>query len=83
MIGILWFDQDPKTTLEQKINKALLHHTTRFGRKAEVVVVSIKDVDGVDLGQLSNVCKAIVKAARWVLPNCMIVGFEDQRLELA
>jgi len=82
MTGMLWFDNDPKTTLEQKVVNALKHHVTRFGRAAEVVVVNPKNADGIDLAELSKNCNVIIKAAKYVTPSYMIVGFEDQAMEL-
>jgi len=82
MMGMLWFDNDPKTTLEQKVVNALKHHVTRFGRAAEIVVINPKNADGVDLAELSKSCNIIIKAARYVTSQHMIVGFEDPVLEL-
>ena len=82
MTGLLWFDNDPKTTLVQKVEKALKHHGIRFGRYAEIVVLNPKNADGVDLSELSKVCGVTVKSARYVMPSHMIVGFEDQTMEL-
>jgi len=82
MTGMLWFDNDPKTTLEQKVVNALKNHARRFGRGAEVVVVNPKNADGIDLAELSKSCNVIIKAARYVTTQHMIVGFEDQAMEL-
>ena len=82
MMGMLWFDNDPKTTIEQKVLNALKHHVTRFGRDAEVVVVNPKNADGINLAELSKNCNVIIKAARYVTSQHMIVGFEEQAMEL-
>jgi len=82
MMGMLWFDNDPKTTVEQKVAKALKHHVTRFGRDAEIIVMNLKNVEGVDLDQLSKSCNVTIKVARYVTTQHMIVGFEEQAMEL-
>lgn len=83
MMGMLWFDNDPKTTLEQKVTNALKHHAHRFGRDADLVVVNTKNAEGIELDVISKACNVTVKAARYVMANHMIVGFEDQAMELA
>lgn len=83
MMGILWFDNDPKTTLDKKIAKALECHRHKFGRDAQVVMINKNAAESEDLEALSKACNATVKPMKYVLPNHFWVGFEDQNMELA
>jgi hypothetical protein len=45
-IGMLWHDNDPKTTLEQKIQKATAYYLEKYGKQANTVYVNPKTLNG-------------------------------------
>jgi hypothetical protein len=69
--GMLWFDNDPKTTLEQKIKKALDYYNNKFGNKPNVCLVhpgmldKEKEVEGLK-----------VRAYQPVMPGHFWIGVE-------
>ena len=38
-IGMLWFDNDPRTTLSVKIQKAMEYYSKKFGRTPDLCLV--------------------------------------------
>ncbi len=77
MNGMLWFDNDPKTTMAAKIMKAVAFYTKKYGRNAEVCLVNEKDAQGVDLADISKSSTVLVKAIRGVSPSHLWIGFEE------
>ena len=71
MIGILWFDDDKKTPLNEKIIAAADCYRGRFGRVPTICLVSAKQVEKeFSLGVLS------VRPERYILPHHFLVGVE-------
>ena len=75
--GLLWFDNDPRTTLSVKIQKAMDYYDKKFGRKPDLCLVhpSMMDTNQIqiDLGKL------VVRAYRPVMPGHFWIGTEDQK----
>ncbi len=38
--GLLWYDNDPKRSLEDKVARALAHYRQKYGQPAQVVYVN-------------------------------------------
>jgi hypothetical protein len=45
-IGMLWFDNDPKTALDDKVNRAAEYYQRKYGRKPQVCLVHPSMVTG-------------------------------------
>ncbi len=56
--GMLWFDNDPKTTLSVKIQKAMDYYSKKFGRIPDICLVHPSMLDSgqkqFDLGKLNH-----------------------------
>ena len=70
--GMLWFDNDPQTTLEQKIQKAVDYYTTRFGTKPNTCLVHPSA-----LGKPITLNGLTVKPYLPVMPGHLWIGMED------
>lgn len=68
--GLLWYDNDPKTGLAEKIGKAAAHYVQKFGRSPNLVHVNPTMEDC----QVEGV--TIVKDA-YTLPNHLWMGVQD------
>ncbi len=44
MIGMLWFDNDPKRSLEEKVEFAAAYYEKKYGRKPTLIAASKKNV---------------------------------------
>lgn len=75
--GLLWFDNDPCTTLSVKIQKAMDYYTKKFGRKPDLCLVHPSMMD---TGQIQiDFGKLVVRPYRPVMPGHFWIGTEDQK----
>jgi hypothetical protein len=77
MRGMLWFDNDPKTTLVEKIETAMKFYFKKFGKFPELCLMSEKDSKGVDLAVVARAATLTVKASRLVQPHHLWIGYEE------
>lgn len=73
--GILWFDNDPKRTLEQKITLAIDYYKKKYERTPELCLVNPGMVTNEDLATVDHLIT--VRAWRPVLPGHLWIGIED------
>ena len=74
--GMLWHDNDPKRTLEQKIARAIDYYNKKYGRKPELCLVNPSMATADDLSSVDHLIT--VRAWRPVLPNHLWIGMEDE-----
>lgn len=70
-IGMLWFDNDPKTSFAQKVNKATAYYLNKYGKSPNMVFVSIHQQN------IENVAGVTIKQTRSVLPGHFWVGLDN------
>lgn len=56
-IGLLWYDGDPKRSLEDKIGQAARHYREKYGRWPNTCYVHPKAVDGQAGEELRLACQ--------------------------
>ena len=75
--GMLWFDNDPRTTLSVKIQKAMEYYSKKFGRNPDLCLVNPNMLESgqhqVKLGTLT------IRPYRPVMPGHLWIGVEDQK----
>lgn len=76
MVSMLWFDTS-NGDLVRKIETALRYYYKKFGRFPEMVVISEKDAQGIDLSETSKMTSVLVKASKTVQPNHLWIGVEE------
>ena len=74
--GMLWFDNDPKTTLAAKIIRAVAYYAEKYGVVPNLCLVNPVALEGhapisPDLGGV------VVRPYRPVLPGHLWIGVED------
>ena len=76
-IGMLWFDNDPKTTLNIKIAQAAEHYRAKYGRFPDLCLVnpSMLKEPQMETG------KILVRPLRSILPNHLWIGVEEWKAE--
>lgn len=72
--GLLWFDNNPKTTLDQKIAQAAAHYLKKYGHAPELCLVNPSMLDGQTLNDVPGMT---VRPYRPVLPGYLWIGIED------
>jgi hypothetical protein len=74
---MLWFDNDPRTTLSVKIQKAMDYYSKKFGRIPDICLVHPSMLDNgqkqFELGKLT------IRPYRPVMPGHLWIGVEDQK----
>lgn len=75
--GMLWFDNDPRTTLSVKIQKAMDYYKKKFGRVPDICLVHPSMLDTgqkhFELGKLT------IRTYQPVMPGHLWIGVEDQK----
>lgn len=75
--GMLWFDNDPKTALSVKIQKAMDYYSKKFGRIPDICLVHPSMLDN---GQKQfDMGKVTVRPYQPVMPGHLWIGVEDQK----
>lgn len=71
--GMLWFDNDQKSTLETKIKKAVEYYQKKYGNKPDLCLVHPSMMTGtIDMDMIT------VRPYRPVLPGHIWIGIEDK-----
>lgn len=69
-VGWMWFDNDSKRSIEEKVQQAVQHYRTKFGRSPNTCYVNQGAVSGEGL----RCGKVKVVAVRSVLPHHFWLG---------
>ena len=72
--GMLWFDNDPKTALAAKIEKAVDYYRHKYGRDPNLCLIhpSMMEKEQPETG------KVTVRPYRPVLPGHLWIGVEEK-----
>lgn len=77
--GLMWFDNDPRTSLEAKVRKASVYYEQRYGRLPDLCLVPPAMLAEGPMDSLSDQGQPItVRAYRPVLPGHLWIGIEEQ-----
>jgi hypothetical protein len=73
-IGMMWFDNDPKTDLTEKISRAAEYYRSKYGRNPDVCLVNpaVYDKSKMQTG------KILVRPLRTVLPGHLWIGVDEK-----
>jgi hypothetical protein len=74
---MLWFDNDPSTTLNVKIQKAMDYYAKKFGHIPDICLVHPSMLES---GQKQlELKKLTIRPYRPVMPGHLWIGVEDQK----
>jgi hypothetical protein len=77
--GMLWFDNDPKTALSAKIERAADYYRHKYGRDPNLCLIHPSMMPTDEADKLLTHCKRItVRPYRSVLPGHLWIGVEDK-----
>jgi hypothetical protein len=71
MNGMLWFDNDKKRTLAEKIKRAADYFNKKYGRVPNVCFVNKGVIEAVEMPGIK------VRPSGIILPNHFLVGMEE------
>jgi hypothetical protein len=75
--GMLWFDNDPRTTLNLKIQKAVDYYRKKYGKLPTLCLVNPSMME--QGKKQMDVDKLTVRPYRPVMPGHFWIGVEDQK----
>ena len=83
--GLLWFDDDPRKQLEEKVLRAATHYEHKYGQSPSLCFVhpSALSADRQALGDNGKVRRAgavEIRAGRSVLPHHLWLGMAEKGL---
>lgn len=72
--GMMWFDNDPKTALLEKIERAATYYREKYGRAPDICLVNPKMMPEPEL----RAGRIVVQSQRLVLPGHLWIGVQDK-----
>jgi hypothetical protein len=75
-VGWLYFLDDPKLSLLQKIQRAQEAFERKFEHKADFCQLNIGDAENEDLEAISKSTRLTIKAEKMINPHNFFVGYE-------
>jgi len=72
-VGLLWYDNDPKKNLAQRIEEAISRYEEKFGKKPNTCYIHPADLGGHDVARKGM----RIVAASNILKNHLWVGWDD------
>jgi hypothetical protein len=80
--GMLWFDNDPKTALTAKIERAVDYYRHKYGRDPNLCLIHPSMVENPasvsGAGENPKIGKIVVRPYRPVLPGHLWIGIEEK-----
>ena len=77
-VGMLWYDNDPRTALTMKVNRAVDYYCQKYGCNPDTWLVHPSMLgEGSDLVD-GREGKIIIRPNRSVLPGHLWIGVEDK-----
>ena len=77
-VGMLWFDNDPKTTLLTKVHQAAEYYRSKYGRMPDMCLVNPSMLAEAQLQD----GKITIKPLRSVLPGHLWIGVDEKAPEV-
>lgn len=78
-IGMMWFDNDPKTTLDVKVQHAADYYQHKYGRKPNLCFVNpLSYAKGQPQAETARPGSILIQPFRAVLPDHLWIGLEEK-----
>ena len=78
-VGMLWFDNDPRTALAAKVSRAADYYRQKYGRAANLCLVNPSMLgEPQRANQEVQAGKIAVRPNRSILPGHLWIGTEDK-----
>jgi hypothetical protein len=77
--GLLWFDDDPRRQLEEKVIRAATHYQRKYGRAPTLCYVHSSVFDANGKRALKKAGEVEIRVGRSVLPDHFWLGVGDEK----
>jgi hypothetical protein len=81
--GLLWFDDDPRSGLEEKVRRAATHYERKYGRLPDLCFVHRSVFNGNGKRRVINAGGVEIRPGRAVLPGHFWLGVAEDKLQAA
>jgi hypothetical protein len=78
-VGLLWFDNDPRREIEEKVKRAADYYRDKYGHKPNVCFVHPSMLSGNGKRTVLRADGVEVRPGRAILPNHFWVGIADKQ----
>lgn len=75
--GMLWFDNDPKTSLAAKVIRAVEYYTGKYGRVPNLCLIHPTALESPQI-QKKDLGGVVVRPYRSVRPGHLWIGIEER-----
>lgn len=76
-LGMLWFDNDPKTALVEKVLRAADYYRNKYGRVPDLCLVNPAMLKNPADSEEIQVGTIRLRSMRTILPNHLWIGIDD------
>ena len=81
-VGMLWFDDNPKLSLEKKIQRAVVHYRQKYRLEPNLCLIHPTMIEdgkrAAQASELDGLDGLTVRTYRPVLPGHLWIGIEDK-----
>jgi hypothetical protein len=78
-VGMLWFDNDPRTALAAKVARAADYYRQKYGLTADLCLVNPSMLAGARPGTAEeHAGKVAIRSNRAILPGHLWIGTEEK-----
>jgi len=81
--GLLWFDDDPRRQLEEKVKRAATHYERKYGASPTLCFVHPSTLNGNGGKSLKKAGGVEIRPGRSVLPDHFWLGVAEDRAQVA
>jgi hypothetical protein len=75
--GLLWFDDDPRRQLEEKVQRAAMHYERKYGLSPTLCFVHPSTLNGNGGGAVKKAGEVEIRPGRSVLPDHFWLGVAE------
>ncbi len=76
--GMMWFDNDPKKPLDEKVNQAAEYYRHKYGRNPDMCMVNPASLVGAEnTTEPLKAGRVFIRALQVVMPGHLWIGVED------
>jgi hypothetical protein len=84
--GLLWFDDDPRKELAEKVLRAAAHYEHKYGQSPDLCFVhpsALQNGNGNDKHRVKKAGEVEIRAGRTVLPHHFWLGVAEKKTRMA
>ena len=78
-VGLLWFDNDPRTPLTDKVKRAADYYHKKYGRIPDMCLVHPTMLGTQTTQTMEHTGKVAVRSNRAILPGHLWIGEDDKK----